>query len=191
MYIIAVLLPSKTVLYMQPHVPPPVNIIGTWPQKALDDLIDWQNACVSLVTFEHVTLLFKNYLLYVQFGTVLSRKNLLLATELGDRAAQGRVFGNLGNTYYLLGDFKQAVNYHRQVVSVVICAFVCVCVLLLGIGHLWWCVCLIFGSLTMGRHEGTTPNSFPAVHGSCHNLRKSSDVGQMNILVNGNLRETL
>ena len=39
-------------------------------------------------------------------------------TDLGDRAAQGRVFGNLGNTYYLLGDFQQAVNYHLQVVCV-------------------------------------------------------------------------
>ena len=38
--------------------------------------------------------------------------------ELGDRAAQGRVFGNLGNTYYLLGNFEQAVNYHLQVVCV-------------------------------------------------------------------------
>jgi len=47
---------------------------------------------------------------------VLYRKNLLLVTELGDRAAQGRVFGNLGNTYYLLGDFSQAVTYHEQVV---------------------------------------------------------------------------
>jgi len=41
-------------------------------------------------------------------------------SELGDRAAQGRVFGNLGNTHYLLGDFQQAVNYHQQVVSVFI-----------------------------------------------------------------------
>jgi len=44
------------------------------------------------------------------------RKNLTLVSELGDRAAQGRVFGNLGNTYYLLGDFQQAVHYHQQVV---------------------------------------------------------------------------
>lgn len=36
-------------------------------------------------------------------------------TELGDRAAQGRTYGNLGNTYYLLGDFENAVAAHEKV----------------------------------------------------------------------------
>lgn len=35
--------------------------------------------------------------------------------ELGDRAAQGRTYGNLGNTYYLLGDFENAVAAHEKV----------------------------------------------------------------------------
>jgi len=35
--------------------------------------------------------------------------------ELGDSAAQGRACGNLGNTYYLLGDFQQAIRYHEEV----------------------------------------------------------------------------
>jgi hypothetical protein len=35
--------------------------------------------------------------------------------ELNDTAAQGRACGNLGNTYYLLGDFKQAIKYHQEV----------------------------------------------------------------------------
>ena len=47
-------------------------------------------------------------------GVVYS-KNLALVTELNDKAAQGRVFGNLGNTYYLLGDFDKAIHYHTQV----------------------------------------------------------------------------
>ena len=42
-------------------------------------------------------------------------RNLRLMLKLGDKAAQGRVFGNLGNTYYLLGDFKQAIMYHSEV----------------------------------------------------------------------------
>uniref|UniRef100_A0A8D3BFX8 G-protein-signaling modulator 2-like n=1 Tax=Scophthalmus maximus TaxID=52904 RepID=A0A8D3BFX8_SCOMX len=41
--------------------------------------------------------------------------NLCLVTELGDRAAQGRTYGNLGNTYYLLGDFEKAVAAHEKV----------------------------------------------------------------------------
>jgi G-protein signaling modulator 2 len=31
-----------------------------------------------------------------------------------DRAAEGRTLGNLGNTYYLLGDFESAINCHSE-----------------------------------------------------------------------------
>ncbi|KAF7662160.1 hypothetical protein LDENG_00244880 [Lucifuga dentata] len=40
--------------------------------------------------------------------------NLCLVKELGDRAAQGRTCGNLGNTYYLLGDFETAIAAHEK-----------------------------------------------------------------------------
>ncbi|XP_020793737.1 G-protein-signaling modulator 2-like isoform X2 [Boleophthalmus pectinirostris] len=40
--------------------------------------------------------------------------NLSMVKELGDRPAQGRTYGNLGNTYYLLGDFKSAVAAHEK-----------------------------------------------------------------------------
>ncbi|KAM9384164.1 LOW QUALITY PROTEIN: G-protein-signaling modulator 2-like [Pholidichthys leucotaenia] len=40
--------------------------------------------------------------------------NLALVKEMGDQAAQGRTVGNLGNTYYLLGDFKNAVAAHER-----------------------------------------------------------------------------
>eukprot|EP00795_Rhopilema_esculentum_P010890 gene10890-19717_t len=40
--------------------------------------------------------------------------NLVLVRELGDRAAEGRAFGNLGNTHYLLGNFDKAVQYHEE-----------------------------------------------------------------------------
>ncbi|XP_077471346.1 G-protein-signaling modulator 2 isoform X3 [Stigmatopora argus] len=40
--------------------------------------------------------------------------NLGLVQELGDRAAQGRTYGNLGNTHYLLGNFRNAVASHEQ-----------------------------------------------------------------------------
>ena len=35
--------------------------------------------------------------------------------QLGDKSAQGRAYGNLGNTYYLLGNFPQAINNHEKV----------------------------------------------------------------------------
>lgn len=40
--------------------------------------------------------------------------NLAIVKELGDRAAQGRTYGNLGNTHYLLGNFRKAVSSHEQ-----------------------------------------------------------------------------
>ncbi|KAM8745618.1 G-protein-signaling modulator 2-like isoform 2-T2 [Acanthopagrus schlegelii] len=40
--------------------------------------------------------------------------NLCMVKELGDKAAQGRTYGNLGNTYYLLGDFETAVAAHEK-----------------------------------------------------------------------------
>uniref|UniRef100_A0AAV2KUT6 G-protein-signaling modulator 2 n=1 Tax=Knipowitschia caucasica TaxID=637954 RepID=A0AAV2KUT6_KNICA len=40
--------------------------------------------------------------------------NLAMVKELGDKPAQGRTYGNLGNTYYLLGDFKSAVTAHEK-----------------------------------------------------------------------------
>lgn len=43
------------------------------------------------------------------------RANLAIVKELGDRAAQGRTYGNLGNTHYLLGNFAKAVASHEQV----------------------------------------------------------------------------
>uniref|UniRef100_A0A336KTZ8 CSON011532 protein n=1 Tax=Culicoides sonorensis TaxID=179676 RepID=A0A336KTZ8_CULSO len=42
------------------------------------------------------------------------QKNLSLMRDLGDLAAQGRACGNLGNTYYLLGDFEQAIEHHKE-----------------------------------------------------------------------------
>ncbi|XP_069670848.1 G-protein-signaling modulator 2 isoform X2 [Periplaneta americana] len=41
-------------------------------------------------------------------------ENLALMQELNERAAQGRACGNLGNTYYLLGNFQQAIHYHEE-----------------------------------------------------------------------------
>uniref|UniRef100_A0A4W4H1A8 G protein signaling modulator 2 n=1 Tax=Electrophorus electricus TaxID=8005 RepID=A0A4W4H1A8_ELEEL len=40
--------------------------------------------------------------------------NLSIVKELGERASQGRTCGNLGNTHYLLGDFRNAVVSHQQ-----------------------------------------------------------------------------
>ncbi|XP_024062414.2 G-protein-signaling modulator 1 isoform X1 [Terrapene carolina triunguis] len=41
-------------------------------------------------------------------------RNLSLVKELGDRAAQGRAYGNLGNTQYLLGNFCEATAFHKE-----------------------------------------------------------------------------
>uniref|UniRef100_A0A6Q2Y9Z6 G protein signaling modulator 1b n=1 Tax=Esox lucius TaxID=8010 RepID=A0A6Q2Y9Z6_ESOLU len=54
----------------------------------------------------------------LQRATGLYEMNLCLVKELGDRAAQGRAFGNLGNTHYLLGNFVEAIKFHRQRLSI-------------------------------------------------------------------------
>ncbi|XP_011304109.1 G-protein-signaling modulator 2 [Fopius arisanus] len=41
-------------------------------------------------------------------------ENLALMKDLGDSAAQGRACGNLGNTFYLLGEFQRAIFYHNE-----------------------------------------------------------------------------
>ncbi|XP_066512158.1 G-protein-signaling modulator 2-like isoform X2 [Hoplias malabaricus] len=40
--------------------------------------------------------------------------NLCIVKELEDRASQGRTYGNLGNTHYLLGNFRSAIASHQQ-----------------------------------------------------------------------------
>jgi len=39
---------------------------------------------------------------------------MILMVEIGDRAAQGRACGNLGNVHYLLGNFSRAIHYHTE-----------------------------------------------------------------------------
>ncbi|CAG9862791.1 unnamed protein product [Phyllotreta striolata] len=46
------------------------------------------------------------------------KENLVLMQDLTDVAAQGRACGNLGNTFYLLGDFAQAIRYHEERLSI-------------------------------------------------------------------------
>lgn len=37
-----------------------------------------------------------------------------LTKELGDRSAEGRACGNLGNVHYLMGNFEEAIKYHEK-----------------------------------------------------------------------------
>ena len=42
------------------------------------------------------------------------QQQLIKTQEVGDRAGEGRAYGNLGNACDDLGDFKQALEYHNQ-----------------------------------------------------------------------------
>ena len=46
------------------------------------------------------------------------QQHLTIAKELGDRAGEGRAYGNLGIAYRNLGEFKQAIKYHNQDLSI-------------------------------------------------------------------------
>jgi len=40
--------------------------------------------------------------------------NMDLTKELGDRSAEGRACGNLGNVHYLMGNFEEAIKFHEK-----------------------------------------------------------------------------
>ena len=41
-------------------------------------------------------------------------RHLEISKEVGDRAGEGRAYGNLGSAYYSLGDFQKAIEYHER-----------------------------------------------------------------------------
>jgi hypothetical protein len=41
-------------------------------------------------------------------------QDLIIAKEVGNRAGEGKVYEELGNTYSSKGDFSKAIKYHRQ-----------------------------------------------------------------------------
>ena len=41
-------------------------------------------------------------------------KHLKIAKEIGDRAGEGRAYGNLGLAYQSLGDYQKAIEYHEK-----------------------------------------------------------------------------
>ena len=48
------------------------------------------------------------------------RKHLKITMEIGDRSGEGRGYGNLGNAYQSLGDFRKAIEYHEKHVKIAI-----------------------------------------------------------------------
>lgn len=55
----------------------------------------------------------------------LHKAHLSFAQELGDHAALGRAYGNMGNAYHALGLYDQAVRYHRQELQISLEVTVC------------------------------------------------------------------
>ena len=37
-----------------------------------------------------------------------------IAKEIGDKAGEGRAYGNLGNVYQSLGDYQRAIEYQEK-----------------------------------------------------------------------------
>uniref|UniRef100_A0A4W3GE28 G protein signaling modulator 1b n=1 Tax=Callorhinchus milii TaxID=7868 RepID=A0A4W3GE28_CALMI len=54
----------------------------------------------------------------LQKATEYYEMNLAIVKEMGDRAAQGRAYGNLGNTHYLLGNYLDAIGFHKERLSI-------------------------------------------------------------------------
>jgi tetratricopeptide (TPR) repeat protein len=47
-------------------------------------------------------------------------QDLTIAKEVGDRAGEGRAYGNLGNAYKSLGDLSKAIEHHTQDLEIMI-----------------------------------------------------------------------
>jgi tetratricopeptide (TPR) repeat protein len=47
-------------------------------------------------------------------GAQHHKEHLTIAKEVGDRAGEGIVYGNLGNAYGSQGDYTKAIEYHTQ-----------------------------------------------------------------------------
>lgn len=50
----------------------------------------------------------------LSLATKYYQANLQIVLNLGDLAAQGRAYGNLGNTYHLLSKFEEAIECHKE-----------------------------------------------------------------------------
>jgi G-protein signaling modulator 2 len=91
--------------------------LGRAQGRSLSDL------SVSSATAREVTSSLNNALQYYECSFPFPsckhlscfRENLTIVEALGDKAACGRAYGNIGNTYYLLGEFHRAVDFHNKV----------------------------------------------------------------------------
>ena len=43
-----------------------------------------------------------------------------ISIEIGDRAREGAAYGNLGNAYQSLGDYRKAIEYHEKRLKIAI-----------------------------------------------------------------------
>lgn len=57
---------------------------------------------------------FANEIKDVLLKAIFYYQETLKLVSSKDRAAEGRTYGNLGNTHYLLGDFESAIECHNQ-----------------------------------------------------------------------------
>ena len=48
----------------------------------------------------------------------IGQKHLNIAIKVGGRVGERKVSGNLGNIYFLLGDFPKAIEYHEKHLNV-------------------------------------------------------------------------
>ena len=52
------------------------------------------------------------------FQLKLQKAHLKIAKDLGDRAAQGRAYGNQGNAFSCMGQYETAIKYHKQELTI-------------------------------------------------------------------------
>ena len=48
------------------------------------------------------------------------KKHLTIATQNGDRGQEIAAYGNLGNAYHSLGDYRKAIEYYQKCLKIAI-----------------------------------------------------------------------
>ena len=59
-------------------------------------------------------MLFRSHWVTSEKPLSIIKKHLKIAREIGDQAAEGGAYGNLGNAYLFLGDFERAFTYYEK-----------------------------------------------------------------------------